>query len=38
MTILMSFIMAIIITKLLNGRIKKYTREEIEEKQFGIKN
>jgi len=29
MTILMIFISAIIITKLLNGRIKKYTREEI---------
>jgi ABC-type polysaccharide transport system permease subunit len=36
-TILMSVILAIIISKLLNGRIKKYTREELEEKQFGKK-
>ena len=35
MTILMSTILAIIISKLLNGRVKKYTREELEEQQFG---
>ena len=35
MTILTSTILAIIISKLLNGRVKKYTREELEEQQFG---
>jgi hypothetical protein len=37
LTILMSISLAFIISKLLNGKIKKYTREELEEKQFGKK-
>ncbi len=37
-TIVFSIVIAVLIAYLLKGKIKKLTREEIEEKQFGKNN
>ena len=37
-TIALSIVFAVVIFYLLKGKIKKYTREELEEKQFGKNN
>lgn len=37
-TIASSIALAFVISYLLKGKIKKYTREELEEKQFGKNN
>jgi uncharacterized membrane-anchored protein YhcB (DUF1043 family) len=36
-TVILCLFLGVILFKLLNGKIKKYTREELEEKQFGKK-
>jgi Na+/melibiose symporter-like transporter len=36
-TVFLCLFLGIILFKLLDGKIKKYTREELEEKQFGKK-